>query len=179
MRIHNSPTSIKLRTRVHIFVVEDKNHVGSPGSNVPVPVTLVTSDSSNPPMTKHVVKREGLVPVSYLVPHVPYEVVPAVDHNLNFATRRRYTISLVTVAFVLKNLIMLLSQVRCFASRRLQAEVSSSIFRISRAAFASVGDQLPSVELHLGFPPKKYNVAEFCKDKSVILVGLPGAFTPT
>ena len=46
--------------------------------------------------------------------------------------------------------------------------------------FASVGDQLPkNVELHQGWPPKKYNVYDFCKDKSVILLGLPGAFTPT
>ncbi|KAG7358885.1 AhpC/TSA family protein [Nitzschia inconspicua] len=45
-------------------------------------------------------------------------------------------------------------------------------------SFASVGDKLPSVELHLGFPPKKYNLAEFAKDKSILLVGLPGAFTP-
>jgi len=66
-----------------------------------------------------------------------------------------------------------------FTTRRLQAQVSSSVFQISRASFASVGDQLPSIDLHLGFPPKKYNLAEFCKDKSVILVGLPGAFTPT
>jgi hypothetical protein len=49
---------------------------------------------------------------------------------------------------------------------------------ISRC-FASVGDSLPSVELHQGFPPKKYNLADFAKDKSIILVGLPGAFTPT
>lgn len=74
---------------------------------------------------------------------------------------------------------MLLSRVGGFATRHSQWKLSSSIFQTSRATFASVGDQLPSVELHLGFPPKKYNVADFCKDKSVILVGLPGAFTPT
>ena len=45
--------------------------------------------------------------------------------------------------------------------------------------FASVGDMLPSVELHQGWPPKKYNLADFAKNKSVLLVGLPGAFTPT
>ena len=45
--------------------------------------------------------------------------------------------------------------------------------------FASVGDKLPSVDLHLNFPPKKYNLADFCKNKKVVLVGLPGAFTPT
>ncbi|EEC46278.1 predicted protein [Phaeodactylum tricornutum CCAP 1055/1] len=45
--------------------------------------------------------------------------------------------------------------------------------------FASVGDKLPAVELHHGFPPKKHNLAEYAKNKSILLVGLPGAFTPT
>lgn len=45
--------------------------------------------------------------------------------------------------------------------------------------FASVGDKLPSVDLHLGFPPKKHNLADFAKNKSILVVGLPGAFTPT
>ena len=44
---------------------------------------------------------------------------------------------------------------------------------ISRT-FASIGNQLPSVELHIGFPPKKHNLADFVKDKSILLVGLPG-----
>jgi len=44
---------------------------------------------------------------------------------------------------------------------------------------ATVGDQLPSVELHTGWPPQKHNLAEFAADKSLIVLGLPGAFTPT
>jgi len=44
--------------------------------------------------------------------------------------------------------------------------------------FAAVGDQLPSVELQIGWPPVKHNLAEFAKDKSILVVGLPGAFTP-
>jgi len=43
----------------------------------------------------------------------------------------------------------------------------------------AVGSQLPSVELHLGFPPEAVNMQERCKGKRVIVVGLPGAFTPT
>jgi len=47
-------------------------------------------------------------------------------------------------------------------------------------SFASVGDKIPSdIELYHQFPPKKINLAEYCADKSVILLGLPGAFTPT
>ena len=43
----------------------------------------------------------------------------------------------------------------------------------------AVGDSLPSVEIDLGFPPSKVNVAEYVAGKKVILMGLPGAFTPT
>jgi hypothetical protein len=40
-------------------------------------------------------------------------------------------------------------------------------------AFASVGDKIPNVELHKGFPPKKINIRDYCENKSVILLGLP------
>ena len=44
----------------------------------------------------------------------------------------------------------------------------------------SVGDTLPSgIALHQGFPPQKINIQEYCADKKVVLLGLPGAFTPT
>jgi len=42
-----------------------------------------------------------------------------------------------------------------------------------------VGDSVPSVTLDLGFPPEKVNVAERVAGKKVILMGLPGAYTPT
>jgi len=64
---------------------------------------------------------------------------------------------------------------RCGGAARRVAATSSMAMR----SFASVGDQLPSVELHHGFPPKKHNLADFAKNKSIILLGLPGAFTPT
>jgi len=44
---------------------------------------------------------------------------------------------------------------------------------------AAVGDAIPNVGLDLGFPPEKVMLGEFCKGKKVVLVGLPGAFTPT
>jgi hypothetical protein len=44
---------------------------------------------------------------------------------------------------------------------------------------ASVGSKLASVELDFGFPPEKVNIAERSKGKRLLLVGLPGAFTPT
>jgi len=42
-----------------------------------------------------------------------------------------------------------------------------------------VGDAIPDVSLDKGFPPEKVALSEFCKGKKVVLVGLPGAFTPT
>jgi len=35
------------------------------------------------------------------------------------------------------------------------------------------------LELFTDFEPKKINVLEYTKGKKVILIGLPGAFTPT
>jgi hypothetical protein len=55
----------------------------------------------------------------------------------------------------------------------------------SRTAFGptmsalAVGTAFPSVEIDYGFPPERVNLAERVKGKRVILVGLPGAFTPT
>jgi peroxiredoxin len=43
-----------------------------------------------------------------------------------------------------------------------------------------VGDSIPdNLELHSGFPPTMINVKDYVKGKNVILLGLPGAFTPT
>lgn len=68
-----------------------------------------------------------------------------------------------------------------FAASKQARFVAPSVMvrhQISRS-FAAVGDKMPSVELHKGFPPHKVNMADYTKDKKVILVGLPGAFTPT
>jgi FKBP-type peptidyl-prolyl cis-trans isomerase len=42
-----------------------------------------------------------------------------------------------------------------------------------------IGDKIPDVSLDKGFPPEKVPLVDFCKGKKVVLVGLPGAFTPT
>jgi len=46
----------------------------------------------------------------------------------------------------------------------------------------SVGDKIPSIELDHGFAGStgtKVNIANRAAGKKIILVGLPGAFTPT
>jgi hypothetical protein len=40
-------------------------------------------------------------------------------------------------------------------------------------------DKLPLVDLHWGFPPLKVNIAQYAGGKKMLIVGLPGAFTPT
>lgn len=46
--------------------------------------------------------------------------------------------------------------------------------------YIKVGDRIPAVNLHHNFgPPKIVNVADYVKGRKVIIVGLPGAFTPT
>ena len=49
----------------------------------------------------------------------------------------------------------------------------------ARAAIAK-GAKLPgSVTLDKGFPPSKVPLSELIGGKKVVMVGLPGAFTPT
>ena len=42
------------------------------------------------------------------------------------------------------------------------------------------GDAIPDVTVHDGeqFPPVELKVADLCANKKVLIVGLPGAFTP-
>mmetsp|Transcript_98129 Transcript_98129/g.210468 ORF Transcript_98129/g.210468 Transcript_98129/m.210468 type:complete len:126 (-) Transcript_98129:986-1363(-) len=42
-----------------------------------------------------------------------------------------------------------------------------------------IGDSVPDVSFDSGFPPTKVSLVEFCKGKKVVLMGLPGAYTPT
>lgn len=72
---------------------------------------------------------------------------------------------------------------RLFAllSALLIGNVTSAPFGGRNVAFAAIkpGDKLPMVEMHWGFPPQFINLPEYCADQNVIIVGLPGAFTPT
>ena len=57
---------------------------------------------------------------------------------------------------------------------------TNSLSRSATSLNIAAGDDMPSVELLKGFPdPDSYNMAEYSKGKNMIVVGLPGAFTPT
>lgn len=48
------------------------------------------------------------------------------------------------------------------------------------AVAIDVGDTVPSgLTLHHGFPPEEISLDDRLKGKNVVIVGLPGAFTPT
>jgi peroxiredoxin len=41
------------------------------------------------------------------------------------------------------------------------------------------GDKIPARSLDFGFPPKKIFLPEYTSGKKMLIIGLPGAFTPT
>ncbi len=51
---------------------------------------------------------------------------------------------------------------------------------VGGAAAIDVGDTIPSdLTLHHGFPPENISLDDRLSGKNVLIVGLPGAFTPT
>ena len=49
-----------------------------------------------------------------------------------------------------------------------------------RAMTIAAGSKFPSVDVDkAAWPPEAFNLADHIANKKVILVGLPGAFTPT
>lgn len=59
--------------------------------------------------------------------------------------------------------------------------VLSTIIVVATTTAINVGDEIPSgLELDFGFPPIKVALDhQRIKGRKVLLVGLPGAFTPT
>lgn len=49
------------------------------------------------------------------------------------------------------------------AAKGLMARSLSQTTSYTQRAFIHVGDQIPNVELHKGFPPEKVNLRDFCK----------------
>jgi len=47
------------------------------------------------------------------------------------------------------------------------------------AAPVRVGDAVPDLEVQIGWPPKPVALRERLRNRRVVVVGLPGAFTPT
>merc|ERR1711997_986252 len=73
---------------------------------------------------------------------------------------------------------------RVLAASASRPEFSSALVRsISSTARTmapiKVGDALPSVDLFEGTPGNKVNLAEECKSGKHVIMGVPGAFTPT
>jgi len=51
--------------------------------------------------------------------------------------------------------------------------------RLAFAAPIKAGEKIPAENFHWGFPPQRINAAEHVMGRKVVVVGLPGAFTPT
>jgi len=63
------------------------------------------------------------------------------------------------------------------ARRVLRALTCAAV--VGTTGSVKVGDKLPDVSFDLGFPPEKVSLKKLCMDKTLVVVGLPGAFTPT
>lgn len=59
---------------------------------------------------------------------------------------------------------MRLGAARSLLARSSSLKCTSSALR----ALIHVGDQIPNVELHKGFPPEKINLRDYCKGKNVL-----------
>jgi hypothetical protein len=73
-----------------------------------------------------------------------------------------------------------------FGCHKLMRFVSALVLLFASAASLTVafapikpGDSLPAANLHSGSPPDLVRVTDYAKGKNMIIVGLPGAFTPT
>jgi peroxiredoxin len=64
---------------------------------------------------------------------------------------------------------------------RVLSLVVSALTVASALGLASIktGSKVPAVSLDFGFPPQKVFLPEYTSDKKMLIIGLPGAFTPT
>lgn len=59
---------------------------------------------------------------------------------------------------------------------------AASAFSVPSASSSTnpiLNTKLPMVDLHYGFPPQLVNVAQYAANKNMLILFLPGAFTPT
>jgi hypothetical protein len=69
-------------------------------------------------------------------------------------------------------------------TRILARAISSSRPALSAASTLGsstikTGDKIPAASLDFGFPPEKVFLPEYTSGKKMLIIGLPGAFTPT
>jgi hypothetical protein len=64
---------------------------------------------------------------------------------------------------------------------RVLSLVVAALSVASSLGFAAIktGDKMPAASLDFGFPPQKVFLPDYTSNKKMLIIGLPGAFTPT
>jgi hypothetical protein len=67
------------------------------------------------------------------------------------------------------------------SNMRILSLVVTALSVASTLGFAAIktGDKIPATSLDFGFPPQKVFLPEYTSGKKMLIIGLPGAFTPT
>ena len=67
------------------------------------------------------------------------------------------------------------------SNMRVLSLVVTALSVASTFGFAAIktGDKIPAASLDFGFPPQKVFLPEYTSGKKMLIIGLPGAFTPT
>jgi len=58
------------------------------------------------------------------------------------------------------------------------SQINRRFIATTKMAQIKVGDKIPSVDLFEDSPANKVNIADLCANKKVVLLAVPGAFTP-